>query len=46
MTKFKLNTGAYIPAIGFGTWQDNAAQKDAVKEAINTGYRHIDTARQ
>ena len=46
MTKFKLNTGAYIPAIGFGTWQDTAAQKDAVKEAIKAGYRHIDTAQQ
>lgn len=26
-TKFKLNTGAEIPAIGFGTWQDKDAQK-------------------
>lgn len=44
-TKFKLNTGAEIPAIGFGTWQDEQAQEDAVAEAIKTGYRHIDTAR-
>ncbi|MCJ1252424.1 hypothetical protein MMC24_000230 [Lignoscripta atroalba] len=44
-TKFKLNTGAEIPAIGFGTWQDAHAQEDAVTEALKAGYRHIDTAR-
>ncbi|MCJ1407623.1 hypothetical protein MMC19_001694 [Ptychographa xylographoides] len=44
-TKFKLNTGAEIPAIGFGTWQDKDAQEDAVSEALKAGYRHIDTAR-
>ena len=44
-TKFKLNTGAEIPAIGFGTWQDKDAQEDAVYEALKAGYRHIDTAR-
>jgi len=44
-TKFKLNTGAEIPAIGFGTWQDKDAQEDAVAEALKAGYRHIDTAR-
>lgn len=43
-TKFKLNTGAEIPAIGFGTWQDEHAQEGAVLEAIKAGYRHIDTA--
>ncbi|KAE8318390.1 NADP-dependent oxidoreductase domain-containing protein [Aspergillus transmontanensis] len=45
MTTFKLNTGAEIPAIGFGTWQDAEAQEGAVVEAIKAGYRHIDTAR-
>lgn len=40
----KLNTGAEIPAIGFGTWQDEHAQEDAIVEAIKVGYRHIDTA--
>ncbi|KAF7118281.1 hypothetical protein CNMCM5793_007697 [Aspergillus hiratsukae] len=45
MTKFKLNTGAEIPAIGFGTWQDEHAQEEAVAEALKAGYRHIDTAR-
>ncbi|KAJ5160468.1 oxidoreductase [Penicillium canariense] len=44
-TRFKLNTGAEIPAIGFGTWQDEHAQEDAVVNAIQAGYRHIDTAR-
>jgi predicted aldo/keto reductase-like oxidoreductase len=44
-TKFTLNTGAEIPAIGFGTWQDKDAQEDAVHEALKAGYRHIDTAR-
>jgi len=44
-TKFKLNTGAEIPALGFGTWQDKDEQEDAVYEALKAGYRHIDTAR-
>ena len=43
-TRFKLNTGDYIPAVGFGTWQDEHAQEKAVEEAINAGYHHIDTA--
>jgi len=44
-TTFKLNTGARIPAIGFGTWQDKDAQEPAVTAALKAGYRHIDTAR-
>jgi diketogulonate reductase-like aldo/keto reductase len=42
---FTLNTGAEIPAVGFGTWQ--AAPKEvenAVAEALKQGYRHIDCA--
>jgi alcohol dehydrogenase (NADP+) len=42
---FKLNTGAQIPALGLGTWQDAAAQEAAVLVALQAGYRHIDTAR-
>ncbi|KAJ5325515.1 aldehyde reductase AKR1 [Penicillium brevicompactum] len=42
---FKLNTGAHIPAIGLGTWQDEDAQEQAVLTALHAGYRHIDTAR-
>ncbi|KAL6717926.1 hypothetical protein ACLMJK_004011 [Lecanora helva] len=44
-TKLPLNTGAQIPAVGFGTWQDQDAQESAVLSALNAGYRHIDTAR-
>lgn len=44
-TKLKLNTGAEIPAIGFGTWQDAEEQEPAVLHALKAGYRHIDTAR-
>jgi alcohol dehydrogenase (NADP+) len=43
-TAFTLNTGAKIPAIGFGTWQDKEAQEPAVTIALKSGYRHIDTA--
>ncbi|KAL0260802.1 hypothetical protein SLS55_004493 [Diplodia seriata] len=44
-TTFKLNTGAQIPAVGFGTWQDADSQEAAVLEALKAGYKHIDTAR-
>ncbi|RDW88844.1 putative aldehyde reductase protein [Coleophoma cylindrospora] len=45
ITAQSLNTGAKIPAIGFGTWQDKDSQEGAVAEALKAGYRHIDTAR-
>lgn len=43
----KLNSGTNIPAIGFGTWGLNEGWevKDAVKAALEAGYRLIDTAR-
>jgi alcohol dehydrogenase (NADP+) len=44
-TQLKLNSGHDIPALGFGTWQDKDAQEDAVFEALQAGFRHIDTAR-
>jgi predicted aldo/keto reductase-like oxidoreductase len=45
VVQLKLNTGAQIPAIGFGTWQDKDSQEEAVTHALEAGYRHIDTAR-
>lgn len=45
MTTFELNTGASIPALGLGTWQDKEDQERAVTEALKAGVRHIDTAR-
>jgi len=43
--KYTLSNGIKIPKLGLGTWfisDENAAQ--AVKDAVETGYRHIDTA--
>ncbi|KAI1440312.1 NADP-dependent oxidoreductase domain-containing protein [Annulohypoxylon stygium] len=45
-TRFTLNTGAKIPAVGFGTFQDADAQEDAVNRALRMGLRLIDTARE
>lgn len=40
-----LRSGIKIPCIGFGTWKmQPQTAEEAVKEAIQTGYRHIDTA--
>lgn len=44
-TRHILNTGAEIPAIGFGTFQDPNAQVGAVSRALKAGCRLIDTAR-
>ncbi|KRN09235.1 aldo/keto reductase [Liquorilactobacillus mali] len=43
---YTLNNGIKIPIVGFGTWQtpDGAIAKVAVKSALSSGYRHIDTA--
>lgn len=43
--KLTLSNGVEIPQLGLGTWfidDDKAA--DAVKAAVNLGYRHFDTA--
>ncbi|KAL2440830.1 putative oxidoreductase C26F1.07 [Exophiala dermatitidis] len=44
-TTFSLNTGASIPALGFGTFQDPEAQVEAVSKSLKAGYRLIDTAK-
>nr|WP_288826065.1 aldo/keto reductase [uncultured Clostridium sp.] len=43
---FILANGVKIPCIGFGTWkaQNGETAVNAVKQALKTGYRHIDTA--
>jgi len=43
---FKLNNQTKIPSIGFGTWQtpDGETAINAIKTAIENGYRHIDGA--
>ncbi|MGN0510084.1 MAG: aldo/keto reductase [Lachnospiraceae bacterium] len=40
-----LNNGIKIPQLGLGTWfiHDDIVA-DAIKEAVNVGYRHFDTA--
>ncbi|MDB5159999.1 MAG: aldo/keto reductase [Candidatus Saccharibacteria bacterium] len=44
---YTLNTGATIPKIGFGTWQIPNGEEayNATAFALQSGYRHIDTAR-
>src|SRR5699024_4099877 len=42
---FDIYNGVKIPKVAFGTWQIPANQaRQAVHDAIDTGYRHIDTA--
>ena len=41
----ELNSGARIPQLGFGVFQvDPASTKGVVLDALEVGYRHIDTA--
>lgn len=46
MQTIKLNNGVAVPVLGFGTFQitDPQEAEMAVREAIQAGYRHIDTA--
>ena len=43
---YLLPNGMKIPKVGFGTWQSKDGEEayQAVKTALETGYRHIDTA--
>lgn len=43
--KYKLSNGVGIPKLGLGTWMIPDEQTDeAVRKAVELGYRHIDTA--
>lgn len=46
MQTVKLNNGVQMPILGFGVFQvtDLSVCEKSVSEAINTGYRLIDTA--
>ncbi len=46
MEKIRLNDGNCIPAIGFGVFRipPDGSTYRAVREALDAGYRHIDTA--
>ncbi|KAL6692379.1 NADP-dependent glycerol-2-dehydrogenase [Trichoderma pleuroticola] len=44
---FTLNTGAKMPAVGFGTFANEGAKGEtyaAVTKALDVGYRHLDCA--
>lgn len=40
-----LNNGVEIPVLGLGVFESASATRDAVRFALETGYRHIDTAK-
>lgn len=43
---FTLSNGVQIPCVGYGTWKtpDGTVTYEGVKQALQLGYRHIDTA--
>lgn len=43
---YKLGNGVNVPILGYGTWQIKNGEEvvQAVEQAIEIGYRHIDTA--
>ena len=46
-SKAKLNAGVEIPWLGLGVWQSARGSEtyDAVRAALDAGYRHVDTAK-
>jgi len=44
--KYILSNGVEIPCLGYGTWQapDGDITANGVKDALDLGFRHIDTA--
>lgn len=46
MNNYILNNGVQIPCIGLGTWHntDESTVKETVRNALEVGYNHIDTA--
>jgi len=43
--EYETRCGEQVPAVGFGTWQtDSRTAREAVSNALEEGYRHIDTA--
>lgn len=43
-SRYSLNSGYSIPCVGYGTWQLLDDTAVCVKNALQIGYRHIDTA--
>ncbi|TDZ19843.1 D/L-glyceraldehyde reductase [Colletotrichum orbiculare MAFF 240422] len=44
--KAKLNSGAEIPTLGYGTWQSSPGEVSVgIFEALKAGYRHLDLAK-
>ena len=44
--RLTFHDGRTIPQLGYGVWQvENEVAADAVAEALEIGYRHVDTAR-
>ncbi len=39
-----MNTGASIPQLGFGVWQIEQDGEQVIGQALEVGYRHLDTA--
>ncbi len=45
MKNIKFNNGDLFPAVGLGTWKAKGGDvKQAIRDAVHSGYRHIDTA--